>query len=142
MKNNQLFCIHLLPRTASHGILPSRTLNMSKSTLLKSRAVVLLFALFPPVSILGQFCMWFVRQKDVNMSHGAGPFMAHRAVKEKSSITYSVCKRCETRASDWAPQCYVHTHPVMDHCYALEFSLSHPFSPSPNLIYEIHLTNF
>lgn len=65
--------------------------------------MVWLFALLSPVSILGQSCMLSVRQKDLNMSHGAGPFMAQRAVKEKSSETSSAYKRCETRVSDWAP---------------------------------------
>lgn len=55
--------------------------------------MVQLFALLPPVSILGQSCMLSVRQKDLNMSHGAGPFMAQRAVKEKSFETSSAYKR-------------------------------------------------
>lgn len=128
MKNNRLLCIHLLLRTASHGMLPSRTLNTSKPTPLRSRAVVLLFALLPPVRILGQFCMLSVRQKDLNMSHGAGPFMAQRAVQEKSSETSSAYKRCETRANDWAPQNSFHTDPAVDHRCALQFS--HPLFSS------------
>lgn len=134
METSQLSCIHLL-RTVSHGILSSRTLNVLKPALLRSRAVALLFGLLPPVSILGQFFLLSVRQKDLSMSHGDGPFMAQRVVK--SSETSSAHKSCDTR-----PQCSIHIHPVMDHCYALQFSLSHSFSPPPNLVCEIHPANF
>lgn len=86
---------HLLSRTASRGILPSRTLNRPKPPLLKSRGLVLLFSVFLPVRILGVpsllSCIWSVWQQDLSTSHGAGPSMAHRAVKEQSLFWNLIC---------------------------------------------------
>lgn len=46
-KPHQLSWMPLFPRTVSHKILQSKSLMRKKSTLLKSRLVILLFALLP-----------------------------------------------------------------------------------------------
>ena len=52
-----------LPRTISHRILPSRSLDRSKSAPLKSRVVILLFALFPPHRILNSITSWSLQSR-------------------------------------------------------------------------------
>lgn len=52
MRINQLSWTSLLCRVVSHGIIPSRSLTQHQSFLLKSRVVILVFALFPPLKLL------------------------------------------------------------------------------------------
>lgn len=55
---SQLSWIPLLSMAIIHGNLPSRSLKRLKSALLKSRVVVLLFALLPPFKILNSTILW------------------------------------------------------------------------------------
>jgi len=62
-KINQLSYIPHLSSIITHGILPSPSLNRPKAVLLKLRVVILLFALFQPLTNLNFIIPWSLQQR-------------------------------------------------------------------------------